>query len=339
MNVRFLSGPHQKVTNIEGYTYHQENGSITAIKLEKDGIFKEKLKNGYELVRFTLPALKPGCIIEYRYTLQLDRITLPSWTFQWNIPNRYSQYNVVLPTFLKYELLAKGSLPLVLTSEETHNKGSQQISSRCWVMKQIPALRAEPQIASLENHRSLLQFQISRIDWSHQAPDVFIENWSQLHQRLSISGRFGQQLNPNSFIRKKAKEWAGTGTPRQQLEQLFKAYTAAMTLNNVYGVRVSQDVDKAIKAGSGSISELSLGLVACLRAIELEAYPLLLSTRDHGFVDREVPHENQFNYVVALVLLGENFMLLDPSSSDHELGTINLQARNGGGWLLNGDEG
>src|SRR5207253_9793998 len=61
------------------------------------------------LKKFTLPALKEGCIIEMSYTVISDFLFhLQPWTFQNVNPCLWSEYNADIPSFFTYIPLSQG---------------------------------------------------------------------------------------------------------------------------------------------------------------------------------------------------------------------------------------
>ena len=65
-----------------------------------------------------------------------------------------------------------------------------------------------------------------------------------------------------------------------------------------------------------------------------EVYPVLISTRDNGFVRENIAVSTQFNYVICLVRFGDKSVLLD--GTDAFLGTCVLPERclNGQGLMI-----
>ena len=60
----------EEVNGIKGVTYNLRDGKIDETKLRKDGIFEEERSKYYEVVKFTMPDIQEGCVIEYKYFLK-----------------------------------------------------------------------------------------------------------------------------------------------------------------------------------------------------------------------------------------------------------------------------
>ena len=58
----------ESISKVVAYTYNfDESGRQSAFEVEKKSIYTEKRNNYYSLIKFALPAVKPGSIIEYHY--------------------------------------------------------------------------------------------------------------------------------------------------------------------------------------------------------------------------------------------------------------------------------
>jgi hypothetical protein len=100
----------EELQGLKAYTYNLENGKVVETKLEKSGVFQDKLSKNQLVKKFTFPAIKEGSIIEYEYTIHSDFIfNLQPWVFQGSYPRLWSEYNVSIPEFLYYVFLSQGN--------------------------------------------------------------------------------------------------------------------------------------------------------------------------------------------------------------------------------------
>ncbi|SMB89296.1 hypothetical protein SAMN00120144_0900 [Hymenobacter roseosalivarius DSM 11622] len=87
--------------------------------------------------------------------------------------------------------------------------------------------------------------------------------------------------------------------------------------------------------GNGNAAELNLLLINTLRAAGLTADPLLLSTRNHGRIQTDLPVLSQFNYVAALVTMPDNGeVLVDATEPLITVGLLPERCLNGQGRLV-----
>ena len=91
-------GDQEKVTNLRGCTYNLVNGQVEKTRLETSATFVEKQTPTVNVQKFTLPNVREGAVIEYAYTLTSDFLfNFQDWTFQRDIPVRWSEYRVSIP--------------------------------------------------------------------------------------------------------------------------------------------------------------------------------------------------------------------------------------------------
>jgi hypothetical protein len=94
----------QRITDVEGQTFNlAADGSVRKDKLDKKSIFDEDVDGEYRWRRFTLPALEPGSVIEYRYSVNSKSGAfhfLREWTFQNAEPTRWSEFRAEIPGVL-----------------------------------------------------------------------------------------------------------------------------------------------------------------------------------------------------------------------------------------------
>lgn len=87
-------------------------------------------------------------------------------------------------------------------------------------------------------------------------------------------------------------------------------------------------IGKAYDAHSGSVADINLALVAALNSVGLNAEAVMVSTREHGFVNKLYPVINDFNYVIAKVNIGDESYLLDATDPLLPFGILPMKCIN-----------
>lgn len=101
-------------------TYNLVDGKVEKIKLKSDGLFDEKVNKYWNQKKITLPNVKVGSIIEYKYTLRSFRLSeLTEWSFQSSIPVNHSEFRTLIPEYFVYNPNLKGSMTPKITKENT----------------------------------------------------------------------------------------------------------------------------------------------------------------------------------------------------------------------------
>ena len=100
----------EKAGNIIASTYNIENGAVVESQLDKKDIFEDRRDKNHMEMRFTLPAVKEGSIIEYSYEVTSVYNYQLSWEFQSvNYPCAYSELRPYLASILSISRWSKGS--------------------------------------------------------------------------------------------------------------------------------------------------------------------------------------------------------------------------------------
>jgi hypothetical protein len=100
----------ETVSEIAGQTYNIDaNNQVWITKLEKKNVFTKELNKRYSEISFSLPAVKAGSIIEYKFVV--DGPFSRSWYFQKSIPVMYSTYKVNFPPEFEMSVVPNCTLP------------------------------------------------------------------------------------------------------------------------------------------------------------------------------------------------------------------------------------
>ena len=62
----------ERASEIEGCSYNMENGKCIKTPMKRESISFERFNNLYKILKFSLPAVKEGTLIEYHYKLYSD---------------------------------------------------------------------------------------------------------------------------------------------------------------------------------------------------------------------------------------------------------------------------
>ncbi|HRN55287.1 MAG TPA: DUF3857 domain-containing protein [Agriterribacter sp.] len=194
----YISGnAEEKVINLKASTYNLENGKIVETELDKKSVFKDKYDKNHITVKFTLPAVKEGSVIEYMYTVTSDFFrNLRPWAFQGDYPVLWSQYEVKIPDFFNYVFLSQGSFPLEHSSQTTRDNfsmvdpGGASSSSyysfaanaveHKWIARNVPALKTERFTSTIRNHIAKIEFQLSQLRFPNTPIKDIMGNWASL---------------------------------------------------------------------------------------------------------------------------------------------------------------
>lgn len=294
-NVRlpyYSRGNRQKITNIDGYTYNiNEKGEVEETKMEKKAVMTQKLDKDHDMMVFSLPNVKVGSVIEYRYEhAKRNYIEIDDWDFQSNYPVRYSEYNTTIPSLVEFAYNVKHTLPVKETTEGINNM-------KRFVMTNIPALDKEPYMSCSRDYLQRVDFQLRAIN---QQP--IRQTWDALINELMEDEDFGVQIKKNVLnhlpIEDELKKYK---TEYEKVVALLEYVRKNVPWNGESFFVCQKGVKRALEDHTGNSADVNLLFLNLLKDAGLNAYPMLVSTRDHGKINPFYPFIYQFNNVYVYV--------------------------------------
>jgi hypothetical protein len=322
-------------SNVKGTTYNLEHGEIIKTKLEKNMISEKMIGKHLGELKFTLPNVKEGSVIEYSYELTSDFLGyIPTWYFQNEIPTLWSEFEVKVPSLFDFVRLSQVYRVFDVARVENPQSSLDDGINYRWAMKEIPAFKDEAFIASVEDHIMKMEFQLKSVNYRDGTKKLYWDTWNSLIKDLLEDEKYGKFLNkslPDKNILQTLT--AGKTTPKDKALAIYEYVKNNFKCNGRTGLRTRQSFKDLWEKKTGNITEINLLLINMLKEIDIEAIPVISSTRWHGKVFQEYPLIDKFNYTLVYINVGEE-MLLDATEPMLSAGMIAYQALNGRGLLL-----
>ncbi|MBC7827179.1 MAG: DUF3857 and transglutaminase domain-containing protein [Chitinophagaceae bacterium] len=305
IHIRYLTTQRQNIRNLTAQTFNLDAaGNIVVSKLEKKLVYEKKINKHWSEEVFTFPEVKPGSVIEYKYSM--TGAGLEEWYFQRSIPVRLSRYTIDFPTEFDIYCQPVSSLR-VETSKETRN----QSYINKYTMRNIPALRDEPYISCENDYLQRLEPRLIAINTPLRRINL-VPSWPQVIKNLMEDEDFGVQLK---------KEIPRTADLDEQLKKIAHPFEKMTTIYNYVRKNMEWDgissiwamngVKAAWKDKKGTDGEINLILVNLLKDAGLIAHPILLSSRENGRIMSNIPGISQFDKVMAQVKINNKTYILD----------------------------
>jgi len=350
-----------KVENVVGVTSNIENGTIIETRLNPKDVFEGKSDKTHFYKKFAMPGVKEGSIIEYSYTIKSDFIfNLPSWDFQSAAcPTLWSEYNVAIPGLLSYVSSLQGShkfdidksgegFKVYNISRESAGRGAYgsperfSVSGRTtlhrWVKKDIPVFYVENNISSPANFIDKIRFQLYRTYDGENFHDV-ANNWKKVHEELMKREDFGEPLyEENSWLdRVLSQVVQKNDNSLQRAKKIYYYLQNNYTCINRYDKYIKTSLQDVVKKKSGTVGDINLLLITMLNHEKIEAFPVLLSTREFGRNSPTYPLMEQLNYVVGKVNINSTDYYLDATIPFLPFGKLPSNCYNGHARVISQD--
>ncbi|WP_031427345.1 transglutaminase domain-containing protein [Flavimarina sp. Hel_I_48] len=357
------SKDEENVSGLYGVTYTLENGKVKETKLDKDGIFKEEQDKYSNVLKFTMPNLSAGAVIEYKYTVHSPYLgNLDEVRFQERIPLNKAEARYYFPEYFGFKMHSRGShsvdidkssstrkINLGSTFKRSSNGGFTGTTSKVqnrsldfmeeiYMLgaKDVPPMKEESFSGNLDNYLTAVKFELSYIHYPNQPFEYVSSTWEDVAKTIYDSPSFGGELSRSGYFDDALAPLLKTAkTAEAKINLIYEFVKQHMTWNSYIGIYTEEGLKQAYKKQSGNVADINLMLVAMLRHAGLEANPVLISSKSNGIP--LFPTRNGFNYVVASVDSGDSRLLLDATSKQGEIDMLEQHLINWNGRLIRED--
>lgn len=329
VNLSRSSSDKEMISGVKGITFTTENGKMVETKLEKSSIFKSEYSKSLNQVKVTMPNVKVGCVLEIKYKITSPYIqSIDEFRFQEAIPVKRIDATMSIFDYFKFNKLHKGSIML---NPEVSRKPNSQLGTNdlitTYTLNNVPALKEEKFVSNIDNYRSSVNFEIVSLQIPGSTYQNFAKSWEDVVESVYDSGSFGSELKKKNYFEEDLDaELTGVTDSKIKIQKILAFVKSKVKWNKQRGVGTDEGVKKAYKDNTGNSGDINLMLVAMLKHAGLDAYPVILSTRDHGVP--LFPTLQGFNYVIATVKNGDTYTTLDATEKFSAPNVLPMRAMN-----------
>ncbi len=331
--------------SVKGTTFNLESGKVVKSELKKDAIFRERENKYWEAVRLSMPSVKVGSVIDLKYTITTNLMwNLRTWKFQYTIPVKWSQYQVVYPEFFTYNHSSMGYHPLLYAKKNqkreslNDNNNSSYLSQTFdYAAKDVPAMKEEPYLTSLDNFTTQMKFELANSNFIPIGGEFknYTTSWNDIAKQLKDNEGFGLQLKTTGFLDDAVTAITkGTTDEQKKLELIYNHVQHTMKWDGYKSAFTSKSIKKAYTDKTGNSADINLLLTAMLNRAKISALPVVLSTRENGMLSFTHATISDCNYVIVKADINGKPMLLDATEPNLQTGCIPFRCLNGEGHLV-----
>lgn len=324
----------ERASEIEGCSYNMENGKCIKTPMKRESISFERVDNRYKVLKFSLPAVKEGTIIEYHYKLFSDYFShIDNWMMQEELPVLYNQYKITIPYVFIYNIELRGKDHIQVKQRQssihaTERQGSTiaGVNQDFTVLAQettftshhLPAIRQDESYCWCpEDYKVQISFDLQGTQFPGSDYKPYSQKWEDVdHQLLKPEHtQFGALLSFANPFRKETKQaYTGDMSFNEKITAAFRVLKKQLAWDGKYHI-YSKELDKVIKKGSGSNADLNFVFISILKDFGLKAYPVVLSRRSSGILPQNFPSLQKLNtFIVAIHnTVKQEYVFLDSS--------------------------
>lgn len=353
----------EKLTGLKVVTHNLENGKVATSKIGNDAIFEEKYDQNTNIIKFTAPNVREGSVVEVTYKISSDFLQyLRDWDFQSTIPVLWSEYRTYIPEYFHYYKYTQGYVAMHV-NESRENAKSFTITGKSgddtflqrasiqtstlsykenynrYAVKDAPAFRNEPFMTTYLDYISRINFELGYYQFPNQMRKDIMGTWDDLVKTLLESQYFGVAVKGSGFLKKTAEEaMQGAASPTEKIAAIYNYVKSTIEWDGAYRKYLTdENLKDALDKKKGSSSHINLTLVSMLQKAGFNANPVILSTRNHGFVRENMALSSQFNYVIAQVIIDNKYLLLDATDRMLPMGILPERCLNGRGYVVSAE--
>jgi len=264
------------------------------------------------------PGVVPGSTVEYSWEQEIGNLFfLPDrFDLQEAIPVRIKVLTVQAPADFLLRAPVRGASP------EYEREERDGLVTQRWTVRDVAPLKREPLLPPIEDLVPNVTIVPRRIVWSGVAT-IDAANWSGIGRFYWDLAR--DRMVPSPEVAEAARALVqGIASPDDRLRALFE-----FVQGKINYVSISLGVGGWQPHTNGDVYRFRYGdckdkatlLIAMLRAVDLEALPVLIRTRDAGRIDPDNPGV-VFNHAIVAVPRPDGYLFLDPTDTVTPFGDL-----------------
>ncbi|WP_378185531.1 transglutaminase domain-containing protein [Aquimarina sp. W85] len=346
----------EELNGLRAVTYSLINGEIVETKLKKDKIFKNEYSEHYNEVKFTMPLLHEGSVIEYKYKIvspfarNIDKIYL-----QRNIAIKNIAIRISIPEYYHFKKFTSGYLPIHIKESVESDKIVLSSKSRSGFYatktnysqntieylvntyeinsKDTPAFKSEPFSGNTKNYMASIDFELQYTKFPKSSINNYSTSWEDVAKTIYNDSRFGNEIEKNSYFKRDIDSIINSESdPLELTNKIFDFVKKRMTWNKKFRVMTVDGVKKAYTSRVGNSAEINIMLVAMLKYAKIQANPVLVSS-----VNKTIalfPTLEGFDYLIVRVKSGDNIVYMDATDKFGEFNVLPNRVIQGSGRIL-----
>ncbi len=289
----------ERLSGLKAITYNLLGDEVVETKLSKDEIFENEYSERYDELKFTMPALKEGSVIEYKYKIVSPFIfNIGKISLQYDIPIKKLDIKVKMIKPINFKRFMTGYLPI---NFKESLEGSQ-VTVNSIRSNHIPAFKEEPYSGNVNNYKSSIVYDLQYIRFPNGVVENFSSTWEDVTKKVYKNYSFGKELEKSNYYKPALDSLlVNVNTPSQKIDVIYNYVKNKMTWNEYRSVYTRKGVRKAYKENMGNSAEINLMLTSMLNYSGLNSNPVLVSTEDKPFP--LFPSLRAYNYVISRVKL------------------------------------
>ncbi|MDZ7715886.1 MAG: DUF3857 domain-containing protein [Balneolaceae bacterium] len=330
----------EEIQNIRAITHSPEGQKTT---LAKSNVRTININSRYNVKEFTMPNVEDGSVLEYAYQIRRRYIEeLPDFFLAHQAPTALAKASITYPHYLRYDVIPVDFDGRLQNQSQRIDTSSVKkiftvpqpdpILKETWVAKNVPAIKEEAYISSIDDYRGKLKFKLSEFGNPRQK----LENsWdfvvAELRRNQNVLEKIAGYTQAKALGRDIAQEFKNKEAIQ---DSIFRHLNSSMNYNGSRSPFSNVSDKQVLNGNLADQAAINQTLLAMLRGAGIEAYPMLISTREFGQIDRSFPSFFQFNGQLVYSEINKQPYFMDASFAYSQPNLIPITTYNENGLML-----
>ena len=338
---------HEVISGLKAWSYNMENGKMVKTKMENNNISQERVDKTHMLLKFSIPQVKEGTVVEYQYKKESDfYFYIDTWVAQAEIPVAYTCYSLLIPEYFIFNIDETGMVQTEnkVTTESIRFVDASSGELSCtgtryeFVGRDLPALKSDSYVFCTLDYCKKVTAELRGLEVPGALYKNFTSTWEEIGRGLMNDEDFGKRIKRVCPIKDLV---ASSGVEKEtdvvkKMAGIFTALKSRMKWNGDYRL-YAESASKIIKDGSGSNADLNFIILCAYHEAGLDARPVVMSRRRQVRLPLSHPSVNKLNTFVVGVVDGQTTHFIDASVEDGYIDVLPPSLLTDQGLLLSDD--
>lgn len=320
------SGECEQLVKLKATAYNMVDGKLVKTKMEGDMVNHEDVNKKVRLTKYTVPQVTVGTVIEVEYEIDSDFFSnIDDWLAQCEIPVMYTSFEVTVPEYFSFNVDELGGYPLERKIEPTNmniGTGSAKDVLQCvgthyqFIGRNLPALRKKGLLYAPESYGQRVSMELRYVQIPGRYYKDYSSTWDNVEKLLLVNSEFGVRLGKNPL--KTEMQEAGVASisdPKERIMAIYGLLKDRVKWNGEYSL-YGESAGKVLKERSGDNASINFILINMLKDAGFDAYPVVMRSRDRGFLTVSRATVDELNTFVVAIKVGDSLHYLDGSVED-----------------------
>ncbi|SFA80244.1 hypothetical protein [Algoriphagus aquimarinus] len=320
----------EQILEIQAQVSYLENGQREVRVLSDEDIKLVKLDDGSAEYRLIFPNAKKGSILEWKY-VKLDRVyySLEGWAFQGTVPKLKTMFSLLVPSFLKYQLVVQGA------QVRKAMQVSDERDTFIWELDSVRSFQTEPYILNPLDYLDRVEGFLST-DLTQQNSIVY-STWEELGTQIQSMKAFGSYFKKNSFKKINIEDDLTGATQLETAKNIYAFVSNQFELMPTVYPLPTQDFNSLLKSKKGNHLDINLLLLVVLQQYGVNANLVMINQKGENRTNLiPSPYLDQFSSSLVRVVIEGKLFWLDGTAKDIPFGLISPNKLMPKGFMIDG---